>query len=93
MNEQKVLILSNSPYDFKNDAGENIVGSTLWLVPLNHADEYTNGIKPVKYSLSHLKDVFDNVQLPANATMIFDFDFSRGKVTPVDFVDFKPVEL
>lgn len=96
MNEQKVLILSASPYDFKDDrTGKQVKGITLWVLPLNSSDTYTNGIKPVKYSLDleKFESVFNKEVLPAFATMQFEFDFSRSKVIPSQFNEFVSFEV
>lgn len=90
MNKEKVLILSANNYDFVDkDTNRRITGVTVWLVPLNaKSDNYTNGIKPVKYSLPNNDNFFDDVNLPAYAFMEFVFDFARNKIVPSDFTDF-----
>lgn len=95
MNNQEVVVLSVTPYDFKDQSsGRQVTGLTVWLVPLNSSDEYTNGIKPVKYSLPAEKEsLFNGVSLPAMAEMQFEFDFSRNKVNPSYFDNFKEMKL
>ena len=95
MNNEKVLILSASNYDFKDDStGKQIKGVTVWLLPLNSQDSYTNGIKPVKYSLPYdLTSLFDDVALPAYAEMEFTFDFSRSRIMPKTFNKFIEMEV
>ena len=90
MNNQDVLILSVTPYDFDDQkTGRNVKGLTLWLLPLVSNDKYTNGIKPAKYSLQiEMNECFEDVKLPAFAQMSFDFDFSRNKVFPNNFSNF-----
>lgn len=96
MNEQKVLLLSSTPYDFKDEqTGRQVTGLTLWVLPLSSSDKYTNGIKPVKYSLNkqEFEALFNSIELPSYATMQFEFDFSRSRVTPTYFSDFEVLEV
>lgn len=95
MNNQNVLVLSITPYDFKDQSSNRqVTGLTVWLVPLNSTDEYTNGIKPVKYSLlAEKEELFSSVSLPAIAEMEFEFDFSRSRVNPSYFSNFRELKL
>lgn len=94
--DEKVLILSASKYDFTDErTGRKLEGLTVWLIPVKQVDkENLNGIKPVKYSLpASKKHVFDDVMLPAYATMHFTFDFSSSKILPDAFSDLTEFEI
>lgn len=95
MKNLEVLVLSLTPYDFiDQSSGRHVKGLTVWLVPLKSNDQFTNGIKPVKYSLpEEMKTLFTGVSLPALSEMDFDFDFSRNKVNPSYFANFKEMKL
>lgn len=95
MNNQEVLLLSATPYDFTDQTtNRQVTGLTVWLVPLKSSDKYTNGIKPVKYSLpADLESLFNGITLPAFAEMEFEFDFSRNKVNPSYFDNFNEMKL
>lgn len=94
MNKIDVLLLSANNYDFVDEQTKRQVkGTTLWLMPLQDNDEYTNGNKPVKYSLkSEFEALFNSVQLPCYAVMSFNFDLSKNKAIPVGFDNFVEFE-
>lgn len=95
MNKMRVLLLSANNYDFVDDQSKRQVkGTTLWLMPLQDNDKYTNGNKPVKYSLEpDFEALFNSIELPIYADMTFDFNLSRGKITPLEFDNFEAFEV
>ena len=88
MLKEKVLVLSLSVYDFKNDDGEIVKGTTVHYVGLKNdgSRDTLIGLKPAKSTLP-----FDNFQIhskevfPAFVDMDFNLDFSTGKIKPVSF--------
>lgn len=94
MIEENVLVLSANKWDFKDDDGVQRKGTTLWLVHLNNNDEYTNGLKPVKYTLQNdLMTLLDNIKLPSHGIMLANFDFVRSRILPTGFKSMQPLKL
>lgn len=94
MNKINVLLLSANNYDFVDEQTKRQVkGTTLWVMPLESSDPYTNGNKPVKYSLnSDFEPLFNSIELPCYAEMTIEFNLSRNKISPTHFDNFAVFE-
>lgn len=86
---QEVVILSVSRYDFQDDNGKQVKGTTVWYFDKNGISEPDKvGCPPVKASLPvEAFDVLSRATFPANgiAQITVDLTKNKLKVTAFEF--------
>lgn len=84
---QEVIVLSVGRYDFNDDSGKNIKGTTVWYYDANGVNEVDKvGCQPTKASLPiEAFDVLRGQTFPAKATAEITVDLTKGKLKVTAF--------
>lgn len=95
MESVKVILLGAQSWSFKDEvSGELREGTSVYVSPLQKST-YSNNIagqKPVKYTLPLSEyEKYESLDMPAIATMSFEFNFSNGRLYPTDFTNIEPI--
>jgi hypothetical protein len=93
MMDDKIILLSATPWDFVDDKGVARQGVSLWVAHLGSVNQgNAKGVKPIKYTVPlYMQEMFETMTLPALCDMECGYDYIRQKPVPKAFTNLEPL--